>query len=296
MRWLQSAPPSLRPAWPWLVLAVFHLPYAYWLLGILGLTAPGVVRGLVCLVSSLVLLRIQMPSSSNPKNHPQHNPPAATSNILKIGGQVFASLLAVVAAVFSYPFLWFLSLPLSLAAALSFSPQLASYRASWISWLLCIGTFPIEARYSGIIDPLLQYATTAAAAPLIRLTGLPVALRLGDHPQLVTHDLVVSVTNLCASGQTLLASISLAMVLAQVFLHQHLERAALFIGLAPLVSYSGNVLRVVVSTHAANLWAGQAIWPWLHDGIGYVAFLATYGFLFVLAFTLASASRRRTQR
>ena len=55
----------------------------------------------------------------------------------------------------------------------------------------------------------------------------------------------------------------------------------MFTIIAPSISYAVNVIRIAISTHAANQWLGLGnAWDLAHDTIGYVAFAITYMFFF----------------
>lgn len=132
-------------------------------------------------------------------------------------------------------------------------------------------------------DPLLQQGTAAVSALLVGLTGLPVQLiSQSGQPHLLTAHADVHVSNLCAGLTTLVTLTTLGLILAEAFLPdaRHPWR---FVALTPLIGFGANVVRIVLSTHAANLWAHNAdAWALAHAAIGYTTFACTYGALFAL--------------
>ena len=168
--------------------------------------------------------------------------------------------------------------------------SLPKHRMEAVAALLLLSV-PVEVLWGASLDFLLQMGTTYGAATLVRATGLAVAIGRGPSPLLFTDDLQVMVTPLCAGCHTILAMLTLGVVAAETFLYD-VRSKHLFVLLVPLLGFCGNVLRVAVSTHAANRWAGRGMaWDIAHDVIGYVTFVGVYA----VAFACLLLRRRATR-
>lgn len=148
---------------------------------------------------------------------------------------------------------------------------------------LLVVALPWEALLAQTLDIPLQHISAAISAWGVRLTGLPVTLSAPDgQPHLLTAHADVHITNLCAGLETFVGLTGLGLVLAEVFMPDD-PRAWRLVLLTPLFGFAGNVVRITLSTHAANLWGNDArLWPLAHDSIGYAAFALTYAALFAL--------------
>ena len=141
---------------------------------------------------------------------------------------------------------------------------------------------PYEYFLADVFDPWLQATTAELASPLVRCTGLEVYVDQEQLSLIRGEDLVVHVSSLCAGMQTFLSLMTLCVVLIELF-GLSLRYRLVFLFLAPVVGYFGNVLRVAISVHAAHRFVGHGnLWPIAHDLIGYTIFFMTYGLLFAV--------------
>lgn len=154
-------------------------------------------------------------------------------------------------------------------------------RSAALLIVLAVAAFPYETVFGPSLDGFLQYLTAYCAAPLVTITGLEVEVIHGADPIISGHNLTVTVTALCAGAHTLLTLLVLGLVVAEVFLDRPKAKLMLVV-LTPVFGFSANVVRVVASTHAARHFGSGGNWAIAHDVIGYAAFVAVYGVLFLI--------------
>lgn len=270
-----------------LALVVFsHLPYFTWLMELLLAREPGGIRACASVSAAALLFY-----SRRPAEVPQH----AERLWLRQVSLMLAMLCGGMAAVTrpEAPTPWSFSLPVLAALCTLTLHGLAGVRRFAIPIALCAVAFPFESWFGETIDPWIQSVTAHLAAPVVHLTGLPVEVVQLGSPSLVHADLVVHVTAYCAGSQVLLGIISLALLLADVFIPEEIHKVA-FVLLTPIFGFAGNVLRVSVSTHAADLWIGRgSAWNVAHDVIGYMTFLCIYAAVFAVVWRLRRRSARK---
>jgi len=250
-----------------IVVAVLHIPL--WVGPAADLDGFGAIRSLTALAALLMLGWLHRPLRYD------------GSSLLAASLLLVSSALAIAAN--DMLWLWAVSLPVGVLGViagiepLSWSSKWAARYAAWLG--LAVLSFPYEI-FSARADPMLQHVTAWFAAPMVRLTGLEVHLDSPDGYVLLGERLQVTVTDLCAGSQTFLALSTLAFVIAEVFVPA--PRARLLVVLfTPALGFCGNVLRVVLSTHAAKWLGSGTAWNVAHDFIGYVLFVVLYGCLFI---------------
>ncbi len=210
------------------------------------------------------------------------------------------SAIALALVALAVPVLWVGSLLLLASGLVMWSaPEVrgSSRLQSYGVLILLTGTiYPFERDLGLGLDPLLQTLTAHFAAPLVNVTGLAVEVTSGaGDPVLVGTDLFVTVTALCAGSQTLLSLWTLGLIIAEVFLDRW-DTRLIFVALTPLFGFIGNVMRVAVSTHAAQSWGNRAqTWDIAHDVIGYGAFAGTYLLLILAVRMLRGTGGRRNR-
>lgn len=145
---------------------------------------------------------------------------------------------------------------------------------------LMLLTIPWETHLGEVCNGFLGQVTAYAAAPLVNATGLSVQVIQMHVPTLATQNLQLHVTPLCAGIGPLLSFSTLGIALGLIFLDDPFQQKWLAI-ITPLAGLLGNILRVAISTHAANIWLDRHPWAWdvAHDLIGYLCFVAIYGAL-----------------
>jgi exosortase/archaeosortase family protein len=292
-----SPPPELGAAAPGRTAALvgaatalgFHLPYAVWIALGPDRSLLGDARTLVSVAALGLLLWMRRPRPL----------PVPTAREADLATLAFALAAVMAAAGIGEPLLWVVSWPLVVIAATAAAAGGdlgAAMRRNFGLVVLAAALFPFE-RYAGVhLDRALQTLTARCAAPLVSWTGLPVHVAGGVDPTLVGEDLWVTVTSLCAGAQTLLSLLCLGVVVAELFLERW-EARLIFMVLAPGFGLLGNVVRVALSTHAAERWgADPRAWALAHDLIGYATFAVTYGVLFVVARRLRRVAAPRPLR
>lgn len=138
-------------------------------------------------------------------------------------------------------------------------------------------SIPWEIYLGDLCNAFLGQLTAAAAAPLVRATGLAVEVVQLHVPTLIANNLQLHVTPLCAGIGPLLSFCTLGLALGLLFLDDPRQQKWLAI-ITPIAGLLGNILRVALSTHAANIWLDRHPWAWdvAHDLIGYLCFAAIY--------------------
>ena len=181
----------------------------------------------------------------------------------------------------------------ALASGLSgvfFARKMTSYRHAWLPLLALLLAYPWEHSLAPTLDPILQLLTAWWAAPLTRLSGLPVTLEGGVDPVLALETVRVHVTSQCAGFQPIIATSSLGLIFAALVTDNNQKRIILTLSI-PMMAYLVNVLRIVLSVHAANQWIDQeGAWELAHDVIDY----ACFGLFYVGLFCLAQMLQRPT--
>lgn len=147
-------------------------------------------------------------------------------------------------------------------------------------WCLALLTIPWESFLQGSCDPILGQITANAAAPLVTLTGLSVQVVQLHVPTLMAQDLQLHVTPLCAGLGPLFTFSTLGLSVGLFMLNKSPREIWLAI-ITPIAGLLANILRVAISTHAANLWLDRHPWAWevAHDVIGYFCFAGVYALL-----------------
>ena len=145
---------------------------------------------------------------------------------------------------------------------------------------LILLTIPWETHLGDACNSFLGQFTAYAAAPLVNVTGLSVQVIQMHVPTLATENLQLHVTPLCAGMGPLLSFSPLGIALGLIFLDDPHQQKWLAV-VTPLAGLLGNILRVAISTHAANIWLDRHPWAWdvAHDLIGYLCFVAIYAAL-----------------
>ena len=125
---------------------------------------------------------------------------------------------------------------------------------------------------------MLGELTAIGAALLVNLSGLSVEVTQMHVPTLTTDNLQLHVTPLCAGVGPLLSFSTLGAALGILFLENSRQQKWLVV-ITPVAGLIGNILRVAISTHAANIWLDRHPWAWdvAHDLIGYLCFAVIYG-------------------
>lgn len=151
---------------------------------------------------------------------------------------------------------------------------------SFLFACLMLLTVPWETHLGDICNGFLGQLTAYAAAPLVNATGLSVQVIQLHVPTLATENLQLHVTPLCAGMGPLLSFSTLGVALGLLFLDDPFQQKWLAI-ITPLAGLLGNILRVAISTHAANIWLDRHPWAWdvAHDLVGYLCFVAIYAAL-----------------
>ncbi len=171
-------------------------------------------------------------------------------------------------------------------AAVMLARRISSPRELWLPIIALLLAWPWEHQLSTHLDPTLQLLTAWWAAPITEWTGLPVNLEGGIDPVLAIEGVRVHVTAQCAGLEPILATSSLGLIFAALATSNNRQRALLALGI-PVLAHLVNVVRIVLSVHAANLWIDQeGTWDIAHDIIGYLCFGLFYLALFALAHTL----------
>ena len=143
-------------------------------------------------------------------------------------------------------------------------------------------TVPWEYHLGVFFNDFLGQLTAFAAAVLVNATGLSVDVVQMHVPTLATENLQLHVTPLCAGLGPLLSFATLGLTLGLIFLEDPTRQKWLAI-VTPFAGLLGNILRVAISTHAADLWLDRHPWAWdvAHDLIGYLCFVAIYAALWL---------------
>ena len=152
--------------------------------------------------------------------------------------------------------------------------------------LLILGAslYPLEALWAPFFNQYIQLSSAVLAAKMVNWTEFSVEVLTTGGPLLKGGNIEVHVTALCAGFDTVLTLLVLAIILALYFLTNPTTQLW-FTLIAPLVSYAINVIRIAISTHAANQWLGLGdAWDVAHDTIGYVAFAINYMLFFRLLY------------
>ena len=175
-------------------------------------------------------------------------------------------------------------------AAILMTRRAQAWQELWLPVVLLSLAWPWEHLLSAHLNPLLQLLTAWWAAPLTELTGLAVELQGGVDPILAVEGVRVHVTAQCAGLDPILATSSLGLIFAALASSSNRQRLLLALSI-PLLAYLVNVMRIVLSVHAANLWVEQpGAWELAHDLIGYLCFGLFYGALFALARSLRTTA------
>ena len=142
--------------------------------------------------------------------------------------------------------------------------------------LLILG-LPWELWLDALCNPMLGELTAIGAALLVNLSGLSVEVTQMHVPTLTTDNLQLHVTPLCAGVGPLLSFSTLGAALGILFLENSRQQKWLVV-ITPVAGLIGNILRVAISTHAANIWLDRHPWAWdvAHDLIGYLCFAVIY--------------------
>ena len=143
--------------------------------------------------------------------------------------------------------------------------------------VLLILSLPLELWLRDLCNPALGEFTAICASVLVNFTGLAVDVTQMHVPTLTTPTLQLHVTPLCAGIGPLLSFSTLGAALGLFFLDDPRQQKWLVI-ITPLAGLIGNILRVAISTHAANIWLDRHPWAWdvAHDLIGYLCFAMIY--------------------
>ena len=246
--------------------------YGVWLAPLLARGAPGSWRALATCIGAALLIEQGAFKAGTAQ------PRSARDRRLALALALTAGLAALPAL--HTPVAWALVLALLAAANLMGLHGAQRLARQPLLVPLAAAGFPFEAVLPPPVDTLLQRLTAEAAAWLVNASGLPVTLQIDPPALLGPRDLVVSVTALCAGAATLFALTTLGMLLAELAF-EPLAAKLLCVLMTPAFGLAGNVLRVALSTHAANWWAEDALaWNLAHDGIGYATFGLTYLALF----------------
>lgn len=241
--------------------------YVAWLVGQIVQQAPGAWRALASCVGAALLVHQGTPNS-----------PSRRSRTWAIA--IVAAAGASTPWAQRTPWLWAAWLPaLAVGARLGMYGGRAVLRRPLLVLLAALA-FPYEALLPPAVDTTLQLLTAQGAAALVTLSGLPVILQSHPPALLGPHELVVSVTALCAGAPTLFALGTLGILTAELAFDA-LGAQLLCMLMAPAFGLAGNVLRVALSTHAANWWSENALlWDLAHEVIGYACFGLCYAALF----------------
>ena len=143
--------------------------------------------------------------------------------------------------------------------------------------ILLLLSLPWEIWLNGPCNPMLGQITAIGAALLVNASGLAVEVTQMHVPTLTTGNLQLHVTPLCAGIGPLLSFSTLGAALGTLFLEEPKQQKWL-VAITPIAGLLGNILRVAISTHAANIWLDRHPWAWdvAHDLIGYVCFAIIY--------------------
>jgi|MDSW01.1.fsa_nt_gb exosortase len=146
--------------------------------------------------------------------------------------------------------------------------------------ILTLLTLPWEIWLDAPCNPVLGQITANSAAMLVNLSGLAVDVTQMHVPTLTTGNLQLHVTPLCAGVGPLLSFSTLGVALGILFLDNPKQQKWLAL-ITPIAGMVGNILRVAISTHAANIWLDRHPWAWdvAHDLIGYLCFAFIYALL-----------------
>jgi len=149
--------------------------------------------------------------------------------------------------------------------------------------------YPLESIWAPLCDRYIQFSSTVLAAKLVNWTEFPVEVGDIGGPLLIGGNIEVHVTSLCAGFNTLLSLFTLALILSLYFLKDP-KTQLLLATLTPVISYTINIIRIAISTHAANQWLGLGnAWDVAHDYIGYSAFIINYMIVFRIVYLLRVA-------
>lgn len=171
-------------------------------------------------------------------------------------------------------------------AAIIFARRITAPTQLWLPLLLLLLAWPWEHQLAPTLDPILQLLTAWWAAPLAQATGIEVALHGGVDPILAIEGLQIHVTAQCAGFQPIIATSSLGLIFAALVSPNNQKRVMLALSI-PVLAYLVNVIRIVLSVHAASIWIDTAgAWDIAHDVIGYLCFGLFYVGLFSLAHIL----------
>ena len=159
--------------------------------------------------------------------------------------------------------------------------------------ILTLLTFPWEIWLDAPCNPVLGQITATSAALLVNLSGLAVDVIQMHVPTLTTDNLQLHVTPLCAGVGPLLSFSTLGVALGILFLDSPKQQKWLAL-ITPIAGMIGNILRVAISTHAANIWLDRHPWAWevAHDLIGYLCFAFIYALLWFFLKNLKNAESK----
>ena len=143
--------------------------------------------------------------------------------------------------------------------------------------ILGLLSLPWEIWLNGPCNPALGQITAVGAALLVNASGLAVEVTQMHVPTLTTENLQLHVTPLCAGIGPLLSFSTLGVALGILFLEDPKQQKWLAV-ITPIAGLIGNILRVAISTHAADIWLDRHPWAWdvAHDLIGYFCFAIIY--------------------
>ena len=247
--------------------------YAVWLFFAAEAGVPGAWRGFAALG---VIFLLTLRTVSDRQDAPQKGAASWEYACLTM------AIVSAACAVTYHPMAWILSCVATLVhRRLNEVGQRGLLQAIPVM-TLAVATYPLETLLPPGADLAVQTFTAQIAQYVVTVTGLPVTcIEDAIAPTLVGPDgLMVHVTALCAGTSTLIVLSTLGLILAEAFLTD-LGDKLLCMALAPALGLFGNVLRIALSTHAANAWAAdRAVWSIAHDGIGYLTFIGIYAALF----------------
>ena len=158
--------------------------------------------------------------------------------------------------------------------------------------VLALLSLPWELWLNAPCNPALGQITAVGAAWLVNASGLAVEVIQMHVPTLTTGNLQLHVTPLCAGIGPLLSFSTLGVALGILFLENPKQQKWLAV-ITPVAGLLGNILRVAISTHAANIWLDRHPWAWdvAHDLIGYMCFAIIYGLIWLFLKNLKNTER-----